>query len=269
MEYPDEDTVNIYTDGSSLPAPRRGGLAITFLIIDEAGEEQVHELVPPGYSGATNNQMELEACVQALNQATGQQPPFDRSLYRKVVIRTDSVYVAGNYETALFTWSTNGWLKKDGGPVDNAGQWKDLVRLLKRSAKQGRSVTIKWVPGKKSPRTKQVDKAAKRAAKHAPSRLLAPAEVRRKRSEQPIEIGGVPMEGQVMQIHIFKSEFQRVHRLLKCWYSVESDDSPYFERVSVIYADPESPLRRGHSFTVRVNLETRNPRVLEVIEEVD
>jgi ribonuclease HI len=268
VEYPDEDTLNIYTDGSSLPTPRRGGMAITFLVINKAGEEEVRELVPPGYSGATNNQMELEACVVALRQATGQQPPFDRSLYRKVVIRTDSEYVASNYETAIFTWSGNGWLKKDGSPVDNAGRWKELVKLLKRSANQGRPVTIKWVPGKKSPRTKQVDKAAKRAAKHASSRQLVPSEVRRKETDQPIEIGGVPMEGQEIQIRVFKTEFQSVHRLLKCWYTVTSEDSPYFKRASVIYADGEFLLRRGHIFLVRVNGETRNPRVVEVIEEV-
>jgi hypothetical protein len=78
------------------------------------------------------------------------------------------------------------------------------------SAKQGKRVEIVWVPGKKSPRTKKVDKLAKGSAKTASARQLVPAEVRRKRTDQPIEIGGVPMHGQEMTIHIFKTEFQRV-----------------------------------------------------------
>jgi ribonuclease HI len=269
VEYPDEDALNIYTDGSMLPEPRRGGLAGLFLLINEEGEEETYPLEPVGYSGATNNQMELEACVRALRLATSQNPPFDRSRYRKIVIRTDAEYVAGNYETALFTWSGNGWLKRSGAPVDNATQWKELVQLIRRSTRQGKPVTIKWVPGKRSPRTKAVDKAAKKAAKTPSPRQLVPSEVRRKRSSQPIELGSVGMEGQLMTINVFKTEYQRLHRLVKCWYTVESRKSPFRDRADVIYADPSLPLRRGHSFRVRVNDDTANPRVLKVFAEVE
>ncbi len=34
MEYPEEDTLNIYTDGSSLPKPRRGGLGVLFILMN-------------------------------------------------------------------------------------------------------------------------------------------------------------------------------------------------------------------------------------------
>lgn len=269
MEYPDEDALNIYTDGSMLPGPRRGGLAGLFLLINEDGEEEEYPLEPVGYSAATNNQMELEACVRALRLATSQHPPFDRSRYRKIVIRTDAEYVAANYETALFTWSGNGWLKRSGGPVGNAPQWKELTQLIKRSARQGKPVTIKWVPGKKSPRTRTVDKAAKKAAKTAPPRQLVPSEVRRKRSDRPIEIGSVRMEGQLMTINVFKTEYQRLHRLVKCWYTVESRKSPYHGCADVIYADSSLPLRRGHSFRVRVNEDAGNPRILKVFTQLD
>ncbi len=269
MEYPDEDALNIYTDGSMLPGPRRGGLAGLFILINEDGKEETYPLPPRGYAGATNNQMELEACVQALRLATSQQPPFDRSRYRKIVIRTDAEYVAGNYETALFSWSRNGWLRRGGAPLDNASQWKELARLLKRSANQARPVKIKWVPGKKSPRTKAVDRDAKKAARIAPPHQLTPSQVRRKRSEKPIEIGSVGMCGQMMTIHVFKSEYLPLHKLVKCWYTVESRKSPYRGCADIIYADPVLPLRRGHTFRVRVNEDTDNPRVVKVFEEVE
>ena len=50
----------------------------------------------PGYVGATQNQMELEAPIQGLKLATGRHPPFDPSRYRRIVIKTDATYVAEN-----------------------------------------------------------------------------------------------------------------------------------------------------------------------------
>jgi hypothetical protein len=134
------------------------------------------------------------------------------------------------------------------------------------AGKQGKPVTLVWVPGKKSPRTKAVDKLAKRSAKLASERQLKPAEVRRKRTGQPTEIGSVPMHGQLMTIHISKSEYQPLHRLTKYWYSVVSADSPYYERASVIYSDLHQLRRR--IYEVRVNDDTGNPRIVEVIREV-
>ena len=101
------------------------------------------------------------------------------------------------------------------------------------SNKQGKSVKLVRVPGKKSPRTKTVDKLAKRSAQQASKRQLNPSEVRRKRTSQPIEIGSVEMDGQTMTIHIFKSEYQPLHR------------------------------------RVRVNDDTGNPRIVEDFGEVD
>ncbi|MEO1019278.1 MAG: RNase H family protein, partial [Pseudomonadota bacterium] len=61
-----EDAVNIYTDGSCLPNPRRGGVGYRYIVINEAGHEEWQDESPPGYKQATNNQMELLACVLAL-----------------------------------------------------------------------------------------------------------------------------------------------------------------------------------------------------------
>src|SRR5215212_3001077 len=110
---------------------------------------------------ATQNQMELEAPIQALKMVTGRHPPFEPSRYRKVVIKTDATYVTENFGTAAGVWSRNGWMTREGKPVDNAPQWKELVRLAVLSSKQGKRVSIVRVPGKKSPRTKAVDRLAK------------------------------------------------------------------------------------------------------------
>jgi hypothetical protein len=95
---------------------------------------------------------------------------------------------------------------------------------------------------------------------------LKPAEVRRKRTDQPLEIGSVGMHGQVMTIHIFKSEYQHLHRLTKYWYSVMSEDSPYRGRASVIYSELHEFRRR--IYRIRVDDDTENPRIVENLGEV-
>jgi len=221
----------------------------------------------PGYSGATQNQMELEAPIQGLRMATGRRPPFDPSRYRKIVIKTDATYVAENFGAAVSVWSKNGWKTRVGKPVDNAKQWKELVRLAVLSSRQGKPVKLVWVPGKKSPRTKAVDKMAKRSARNAPGRQLNPTEVRRKKTDQPIEIGSVGMHGQLMTIHIFKTEYQPLHGLSKYWYSVLSKASPYYGRASVIYSELHHLRRR--TYRVRVNRDTGNPRIVKEFGEVE
>lgn len=101
MEYPDEGAINIYTDGSCLPKPRRGAFAGLFILINEEGKEEDYPLPAQGFAAATNNQMELEACVQALRLATSQHPPFERSPFRKLVIHTDSEYVASCHSSRV------------------------------------------------------------------------------------------------------------------------------------------------------------------------
>jgi ribonuclease HI len=268
LEYPEEDALNIYTDGSMLPKPRRGGTAIIFILINEAGEEETYEPPTTGYMGATNNQMELQACVEALKLATNQHPYFDRSRYRKIIIFSDSLYVADNYMTAISTWTRNGWVKRDGSPVDNARQWKELVRLFSKANRLHKRIEIRWIKGKKGARTKAVDKIARKTAKSAASRQLNPAGVRRKRTNTVLERGSVVMEGQRLTIRITKTEFQPVHRLTKCWYEVLSARSPFKGRFDIIYANETVDVKAGHSYYVRVNAEIMNPRIAKVFREV-
>lgn len=92
VENLDDNALNICTDGSSYSGPRVGGAGFLFIAVDENGELQVREDSPPGWKGATNNQMELQTCIEALRIATGRHPPFDLSRFEKIVIRTDSKY---------------------------------------------------------------------------------------------------------------------------------------------------------------------------------
>ena len=55
----------------------------------------------------------------------------------------------------------------------------------------------------------------------------------------------------------------------KYWYEVRSKKSPFHDCRDVIYADPSLPLKAGHTYHVRVNEETTNPRVAKLFREVE
>lgn len=266
MNYLEDNALGIYTDGSSYSGPRRGGIGIRFVWVDDDGNEAVDEVPSFAYPGATSNQMELKACIEALRIATGKHPPVDPSRYDKVVIFTDSTYIYRHFEAAKFEWPATGYTLRGGQPVANAELWKELVKLVVRVAKR---VEVRWVKGKSSPHTKRVDKLAKRSAKSTLSqRPLSHVRLRRKRSPRSVEPGSVKMEGQRVAIRIISDEFLRMHRLMKYRYEVVSDDSPYFERVDFIYSTPDLNLNRGHTYDVLFNDNTQNPRIVELFGEV-
>jgi len=120
-----EDALNVYTDGSSYSGPRSGGIGIRFVTVDDAGDEVVEDFPMPGYKSATNNCMELYACVVALKQAS-KYPKISK--LNRICIFTDSRYVVDNYSTAIYQWPKQKWMTKSGTPVLNADLWKKLVR---------------------------------------------------------------------------------------------------------------------------------------------
>jgi len=75
----------VFTDGSSLQAPRRGGTGICFVTVDDDGYEVIDNLQPQGHQGATNQQMELLACIQALRELRGKHSPVDVDRFTKMV----------------------------------------------------------------------------------------------------------------------------------------------------------------------------------------
>jgi ribonuclease HI len=57
MPHLDEKALNICTDGSSYSSPRVGGVGFMFIAVDDEGEQETHEECPPGWIGASNNQI--------------------------------------------------------------------------------------------------------------------------------------------------------------------------------------------------------------------
>lgn len=256
-----DNALNVYTDGSSYSSPRAGGMGLLFVLIDDLGEERTVSVPLVGHRGATNNQMELKACIVALSEARrlGLSKGFDR-----IVIHTDSMYVCDNYRKAMFEWSTHGWRRRAGAPVLNADLWKALLRAIRAS---GCRVDIKWVKGhSKNPHNRVVDKAAKKSAKSPLLPAINPVSVRKKLTSESVELGCVAMLGQRLSIRIVTCEFLRVQHVWKLKYEVISKGSPYFRKVDVTYSD--TAMSDGHSYHVRLNREADNPRVVKVFREL-
>ncbi len=138
--------VSLYTDGSCLKNPGKGGYGI---ILDYNGKTKE---LSQGYLRTTNNRMELLAVIvglQALKEACD------------VDIYTDSKYVANAItERWIINWHKNGWKTANKKDVKNKDLWVTLNKeLFKHKA------NFIWVKGHAGhPQNELCDELARNAA---------------------------------------------------------------------------------------------------------
>jgi ribonuclease HI len=124
----DQGKVVIYTDGSSLGNPGKGGYGAVVMDGKQRGE------LSAGYVETTNNRMELMACIAALQTLT------ERS---DVVIFSDSKYIVDAINKgSADRWKANRWLKSDRKKIANVDLWKKLLVLT-----ETHKIDFRWVKG--------------------------------------------------------------------------------------------------------------------------
>jgi ribonuclease HI len=262
----DETAINIYTDGSSYSHPRMGGVGIVFVTVDDAGNEVVEEYALLGYQSATNQQMELQACIEALDALLRHKTTVDLKDYKKILIHTDSMYVVTNWESALFHWPTTDWLTRDGTPVANAPQWKTLV--AKFFATRAR-VRFTWVKGHKaSAHNKTADRLAKGSARSALRPPLSVVTVRRKLTDRSVVVGSVDTAGRRLTVRIITAEWLSVQKMNKYKYEVMSKRSPSHGLVDLAYSSRTVPLRAGHTYYVIFGTGAHTRDIVHLIREI-
>jgi ribonuclease HI len=246
-----------------LPHPRRGGIGIVFVYCDQnTGEEVTREFPERGYKGESIGAMELMASIEAIKNAN----EFDE-LYRfnKIIMHTDSKYVAECYRLALFQWPTKRWRKVGGAPVQNTELWKELISQVKRIS---RRVEIEWTKGHSdNPHNRRADRLAKDSAKMPRKEKRVVVSVRRKLSPNKTKPGCVVMRGQKVLIRIIEAKYLKAHRLFRYRYEILSKQSKYYQLVDFIFC--QHPLRDGHSYWVKFNRAQGNPMISNVIGEAD
>lgn len=114
--------IDVYADGASKGNPGRGGWG--YLILIGNGDPLTN------YGGAkmvTNNQMELQAVIEALRELN----ELDAVMMATCEVRvfTDSTYVQKGISEWIKGWKKNGWKTAAKKPVKNAEQWRELDAL--------------------------------------------------------------------------------------------------------------------------------------------
>ena len=106
--------IKVYTDGSCLVNPGKGGWAAIIINNNEKTE------IKGSKENTTNNQMELTAPIMALKKI----PKGS-----KIQIFTDSKYVKSGITEWIHKWKKNGWKTADKKDVKNKDLWKELDKL--------------------------------------------------------------------------------------------------------------------------------------------
>ena len=143
--------INIYTDGSSLDNPGRGGYGVIIEVPDGSYRKELTQ----GYKKTTNNRMELLSVIVALEsvdvvlKSTKMEDP-------QITVYSDSTYVVDSITRG---WLFN-WEKIEFKGRKNADLW---VRFLKIYSK--RRVNFQWIKGhNEHPQNERCDEMARWAA---------------------------------------------------------------------------------------------------------
>ena len=119
--------IKIYTDGSCIGNPGKGGWAAIILTDREKTE------IKGSKKDTTNNQMELLAPIKALKKI----PKGS-----KVQIFTDSKYVKSGITEWIHSWKKNGWKTAGKQKVKNKDLWIELDILANEF-----DIKWSWVKG--------------------------------------------------------------------------------------------------------------------------
>jgi len=256
----DDEALIIHTDGSSFSSPRKGGTGFKINFPEKCNQKD-RSFCPPGYNGATNNRMEIEACVFAIQQA--RRFLKENKCFNKIIIYSDSQYVVDNYKNAMFVWSSNGWRKKEGAPVRNKSTWKNLVREMRNIHM---IIEIRKIEGHSdNPDNKEAHKLARRSAKRKAFNI-APSIIRRKKSPNSVQLGCVRMKNQELLIRIVGS-LGMVDGEHEYKYEVMDKTSEYFENVDQAWT--KITLKPTHTYLARFNDIQGYPQILEATEKTN
>ena len=137
-----KEKIIIYTDGAARGNPGKAGWGVVFIISPSQtspkgrSKEKIVE-IGGRTAHATNNQMELTACIEALKYFKKEQKSRRVLDFIDFKIFSDSKYVILGITEWIFNWQKNNWKNAAKKPVLNKELWQDLYELAK-------DLKIKW-----------------------------------------------------------------------------------------------------------------------------
>lgn len=132
--------LRMYTDGACSKNPGPGGWGAIIL------EDEKCEVIGGNAKETTNNRMELQAVISALQFVLFTEEYKD---VESITIYSDSAYVVNAINNNwLSQWKMRGWKTSSYEPVKNLHYWKALNELLKIARKKyNQSVIFEKVKG--------------------------------------------------------------------------------------------------------------------------
>ena len=135
--------VHAFTDGACSGNPGPGGWGVLLRM----GKHE-KELFG-GEAATTNQQMELQAAVEALKALT---KPCN------ITIHSDSKYVVQGMSEWIHNWKAKGWKTAGKKPVSNLERWQELDKLAAKH-----QVSWQWVKGHAGhPENERADELARK-----------------------------------------------------------------------------------------------------------
>lgn len=126
----------IYTDGSCLKNPGKGGWAFVILSDDKLTQKSEETLISGGSQFTTNNKMEMTAIINSLKYMI-----TNKKTNEKITLYTDSNYVVKGLTVWLANWKKNDWKTSNKTPVKNKELWIELDELRT----EFKELAIKWI----------------------------------------------------------------------------------------------------------------------------
>ncbi len=257
----DRNAVKIYTDGSAMPNPGKGGLGMVVEFPDEDIARDNYEL-SEGYQLSTNNRMELKATIRALEWLAGKR-------FTRAIIITDSEYVYSNYKNAQY-WKKDGWRSEDGKPYENPDLWDEF---LKARQKVHFHHELSWEKGKTRPILLRVDALAKNGAKHPTmtdrgyqsGKFTAPRTASKKAATlyEP--------DGQTIIIRVYRknSYGKNENEVMKITFDVYDETEGKYTRKHVAYQGKDCiTLKRNNCYRAVFDENMKFPQIVEA-ESID
>ena len=130
----------IYTDGSAHPNPGPGGFGV--IVLDN--DEKIQYIYNKQFEKekVTNNQMELKAILYAfLNYGVN----IDTNEFTNniPIVYSDSNYCVQTFNSWMFSWANNGWIKSDKKTPENL----DLIKAYYNWYQKGYRIDLRKVKG--------------------------------------------------------------------------------------------------------------------------
>ena len=263
----DPRAIHIHTDGSCYknPGGESGCAAIVhFLEHLHRPDEQIIDF---GCAESSINRMELMACVEALKWVC-RNAPWDG--VTRVQIITDSQYVTENVIRAP-GWKKRDWRNLSGEPKFNDDLWNKLLKLRQKANRIGIRADFIWQKGKKTAIGKQVDAAAKAAAKRGA--IDEDTGYRPGSASRSMVKGGTaqrfPAAGHTIIIRPYAKKVMHGGEN-RISFNIFEEALQTYTGKFYAFAEPvlSAELHRGNGHRVRLNSDLNYPQLIERIESL-